>query len=129
MAPYDQSYTYNAIGNLMSKADTGSYGYNDAAHKHAVTHVDGVQRYWDDANGNMLTRVAGSVTYQQAFDIENRLVAVTANGQTTTFTYDGGGNRVKKVDADGTTYTPGEHDEVKSGVVTKYYYLGRFRGC
>ncbi len=56
--------------------------------------------------------------------IENRLVSVTANGQTTTFVYDGDGRRVKKTDAGGTTFYPSEHYEVKGGVVTKYYYLG-----
>ena len=53
----------------------------------------------------MLTRVENGVTYQQAWDAENRLTVVTntVSGAVTTFTYDGDGARVKKVDAAGTT--------------------------
>jgi hypothetical protein len=43
---HSESYTYNATtGNLASKAGV-SYGYNDGAHAHAVTHLGGVQKYW-----------------------------------------------------------------------------------
>ena len=41
------------------------------------------------------------MTYTQAFDVENRLVSVTANGQTTQFVYNGDGNMVKKINPDG----------------------------
>jgi hypothetical protein len=54
------------------------------------------------------------------------LERVVSSSQTT-FVYDGDGNRVKKVEAGGTTYTPGEHYEVKGGVVTRYYTLGSQR--
>ena len=72
---YSESYAYNAIGNLTSKAGVG-YGYNDAAHKHAVTHLNGVQKYWYDANGNMTTRKVGSDSYTLTWDVENRLTQV-----------------------------------------------------
>ena len=79
-----------------------SYAYNDPDHKHAVTHLGGVQKYWYDANGNMITRIVGSTTYSQGWDYDNRLATVTANGQTT-FTYDGNGTLVKKVAGGQTT--------------------------
>lgn len=44
------------IGNLLGKAGV-VYGCNDGAHKHAVTHLVRAQKYWYDANGNMVTRV------------------------------------------------------------------------
>ena len=75
-----------------------------------MTHLGGVQKFWYDANGNMTTRVEG-VTYNQAWDAENRLTSVTGNG-TTTFTYDGDGARVKKVDATGTTAYVGAIEEI-----------------
>jgi len=74
------NYAYDAdTGNLSSKAEV-SYTYLDDAHRHAVTHLNGVQKYWYDANGNMTQRVVAGQTY---------------NLSTATFTYDGDGKRVK----------------------------------
>jgi len=69
-----------------------------------------------DANGNMTWRLQDGVAYEQTWDYENRLASVTdhATGQTTTFTYDGNGALVKKVDAAGTTVYVGSHYEVQS---------------
>ncbi len=53
-----------------------------------------------DRNGNMTLRVeisgTATITYVQAFDVENRLHAVTntVSGAVTRFTYDGDGNRL-----------------------------------
>ncbi len=60
--------------------------------------LNGVLKYWYDANGNMTRRVENGMTYTQTWDVENRLSTVTVNGQTTTFTYDGDGQRVKEVE-------------------------------
>jgi uncharacterized protein RhaS with RHS repeats len=76
-----ESYTYNATtGNLASKTGVGSYTYMDAAHKHAVTHLGGVQKYWYDANGNMTKRIVGADTFDLSFDYENHLTQVKKNG-------------------------------------------------
>ena len=75
-APYSETYGYNAAtGNLETKAGM-ELNYNDAAHKHAVTHIGSTQKYWYDANGNQTTRVIGSDTYLLGYDAENRLVEV-----------------------------------------------------
>jgi len=50
-----ESYEYDAIGNLTSKGGV-SYGYQDGAHVHAVTHLGGVERFAYDINGNMTER-------------------------------------------------------------------------
>ena len=58
-----ETYSYSvATGNMASKAGVG-YGYNDPEHIHAVTHLDGVQKYWYDLNGNTTTRVVDGNTY------------------------------------------------------------------
>lgn len=90
--PYTESYTYNEIGNIMSRNGV-SYTYGDNAHKHAVTMV-GTMNYTYDANGNMITR--GSQTLN--WDIENRLISVSGGGASAAFFYDGDGNRVKKIE-------------------------------
>ncbi len=73
---YNESYQYNQIGNLTSKAGVTQW-YSDTLHKHAVTHLGGVQKFWYDANGNMTKRIENGITYTQTWDAENRLVVVT----------------------------------------------------
>lgn len=96
-----------------------SYSYDD----HAVTGLSSGETYTYDANGNMITRVEGGLTYTQTFDAENRLISVTVGGQTTQFVYDGDGNLVKKIKPDGssTIYIGRiyEVDKSSGGAVTR----------
>ena len=62
------------------------------------------------------------ITYTQAWDAENRLVAVTTPTGTVQFRYDGDGNRVLRIGPEGTTIYIGDHFEKQGAVVTKYYY-------
>ncbi|MCB8944224.1 MAG: hypothetical protein H6658_10760 [Ardenticatenaceae bacterium] len=129
VANYSHSYSYNTLGNITSFAGT-SYGYGDAAHKHAVTSrmagVYTVGTYSYDANGNMTSRTENGTTYMQNFNVENELSSVTANGQTTSFTYDAAGIRVKTVKPDGTvidTPFPGYEVENPTGTaITRRTY-------
>jgi YD repeat-containing protein len=77
-------------------------GYNDAAHKHAVTHVNTVQKYWYDQNGNATQRINGSQTVTLVYDAENRVTSITGSGINATYVYDGAGKRVKAT-VDGVT--------------------------
>lgn len=94
---YSEGYTYNAIGNILSKG-SATYQYTDTLHKHAVT-TAGSNSYAYDANGNMLTRNEAGVLYHQSWDAENRLQVVTntVTGEVTKFVYDGDGARVKQI--------------------------------
>ena len=109
---YNESYGYNAIGNLTSKGGVG-YDYDDPAHKHAVTHLDQVQKYWYDLNGNMTSRTVDGMTYTLTYDAENRLNSVTQGSETTTFTYDADGRRVKRDTVTDTIVYVGSHYEVR----------------
>ncbi|HKY54847.1 MAG TPA: hypothetical protein VJM08_11100 [Anaerolineales bacterium] len=71
---------YTALGSATT------YTYN-ASHKHAVASLSTGETYTYDANGNMITRVEGGLTYTQTFDAENRLISVAVSGQTTQFVY------------------------------------------
>jgi RHS repeat-associated protein len=128
---YDRRYAYDATGNITHKDGLGDYGYGQpagiapGAKPHAVTHIDGEQRYWYDANGNQIRRVVISgtqtLTYTQVFDVESRLVAVTrTNGITeamTRFGYDGDGVRAWRATKEGTTvYVGGYYEEFAPGV-------------
>ncbi|RPJ39028.1 MAG: hypothetical protein EHM35_03240, partial [Planctomycetaceae bacterium] len=127
---YDESSTYNDIGNMITKAGV-TYTYDNAAHKHAVssTGTGGLFNY--DANGNMTSRrlTSGGPTYTQVWDYDNRLASVTVSGAATTFTYDGNGTLAKKVAGGQTTVYVGPHYEknVTTGQVTKYYFFGAQR--
>jgi len=125
---YAQSWTYNSIGNILTRTDNGTptnYSYGDANHDHAVTTM-GANAYAYDANGNMINRAGDALTY----DAENRLTSITVGGITTTYTYDGDGNRVKRSANGVTSYYIGNHYEVTVGGATsvlKYYYFGKQR--
>ncbi|NLH99138.1 MAG: hypothetical protein GX446_06555, partial [Chthonomonadales bacterium] len=68
------------------------------------------------------------MTRDQTGDAENRLNVVTdtVTGQVTRFVYDGDGNRVLRVDGNGTTVYVGGYFEqnVTTGAATSYYYAG-----
>ncbi|MBM4431931.1 MAG: hypothetical protein FJ026_16520, partial [Chloroflexi bacterium] len=104
-----------------------SYGYLDANHRHALTHVNGVEKYKYDAAGNMYERDSASLSY----DIQNRLRSIWENGQPKgEFTYDSYGARMYE-------YIPatnssrryiGEHYEwAVYGTYKKYYLIGGVR--
>ncbi len=130
---YAHSWTYNSIGNMLTRNDNNgnvTYQYNDANHKHAVSQI-GSQYFCYDANGNMTRRNATSSACTNGdalvYDKENKLTSITVGATTTTYLYDGDGNRVKKVAGGVTTYYVGNHYEVTIGVATKYYYFGKQR--
>lgn len=93
--PYSETYTYdNATGNLVSNG-ISQLVYNDPLHIHAATNA-GENTYGYDANGNMTDRNVGALTFDLAYDVENRLINVTQDGQalapqTDTISFDHGG--------------------------------------
>jgi hypothetical protein len=115
---YTEYYTYNEISNIMSR---NGVAYTYGSKPHAVTSV-GSMTYSYDANGNMITRGEQTLTW----DAENRLIAVSGNGTTAFFIYDGDGNRVKKIENGETTIYINRYYEknLTSGNVTTSYYLG-----
>ncbi len=106
---YQRNYEYDEIGNITGFNGV-RYGY-EGGKPHAVTHLDGRQRFWYDANGNMVLRVMGGVTQTLEYDAENRLVRVESGGGAVELVYDGDGRRVKKVEPWGETFYVGQEYE------------------
>src|SRR6266581_6753112 len=119
--PAPKSFQYDAIGNIISKSDVGSYVYTGGK-PHAVTQA-GPNGYTYDANGNQLTGPGRSVAYASF----NKPSSITKDGLATAFTYDAGFNRVKKSNVNGTTVYVGKlYERVVRGTVTehKHYIHG-----
>lgn len=92
------SCTYDSIGDMLTYSENGSSSYTysttapGATHlPHAVKNANGLN-YAYDTSGNMLVRGGASLVY----DPENRLIAVAASNQATTFGYDADGHRLWK---------------------------------
>ncbi len=124
---YSETNTYDADGNLASNASgTLIYEAAGAHHAHAVSAL-GTNSYTYDANGNMITRVIGGVTYTLTYDAENRLTAISGGSLTASYVYDGDGNRVRALVNDTWTNYLGNYYEATSATTTKYYYAGAQR--
>ncbi|MCI0396212.1 MAG: RHS repeat-associated core domain-containing protein [Chloroflexi bacterium] len=75
-------------------------GYNNSAHPNAVTHLNGVQKFWySDANGNMTQRIDDTGDWNLGWTTENQLQSAAIMGGTTiSFVYDADGMLVKRVE-------------------------------
>ena len=115
---FTETYAYNAIGNMMSKAGL-TYNYSDTLHKHAVTGLSDGSSYQYDANGNMRLRVEGGVAYTQTWDIDNLLTSVAKENSTAQYYYDADGALVRKVEPRGQTiYASSDYEVFYPTVVT-----------
>ena len=107
---YTHSYTYNAIGNILTRTDSaGTYAYagdqgSSNANPHAVTSI-GSNSYTYDNNGNMLTETSG---LSNTWDYNNHLTQAVKGGITSTYAYDHSGQRVKLANGTTTTYYPSQ---------------------
>lgn len=126
---YNETYAYDAIGNLINKAgQVMGYGTGTAG-PHAVTTVNGVQQYWYDDNGNMTQRPDGNGgTHELYWTAENMLSTVGGDSETAaSFRYDADGMMVLRTEgADNgvsTVYLGKlyQHKLSVSNVVTKHY--------
>ncbi|KAB8145948.1 hypothetical protein F8S13_02405 [Chloroflexia bacterium SDU3-3] len=132
---YDENYTYDLIGNILTKAGVAySYGAQSAdcpdgalARPHAVTQA-GTTSYCYDRNGNVVRDATRTYTW----DGENRPSAIQyRSGQSQTYheTYsydaDGARVRVQTPEVNATTwYAEGIWEKTDTNVVKTYYIFG-----
>jgi len=119
---YDETYIYNAIGNLTSKPGVGAYSYGatgtgTGAGPHQARAVNGAA-YTYDANGNLLS--GGGRTF--TWNADNLPATVTNGGVTESYIYDADGERVAKTVGGVTTvYLQGVWEQIVGGASTRYY--------
>jgi RHS repeat-associated protein len=117
-----KTVTYNAIGNILSKSDVGSYAYpasgSNSVRPHAVSVITGTvsgvvnPSYSYDANGNMTSGAGRTVAYT----VFNMTASIVQGTTSIALAYDATHNRVKQVEvAGGTTTTTIYVDDLVSG--------------
>ncbi len=96
------AYTYDSIGNLLTKTGVGTYQYTDTSHPYQVTHA-GENAYQYDANGNQFLRQGPDIArrYQKVdynhFNLPKRVLVGQDDQQATVdLSYDAMQQRVRK---------------------------------
>ncbi|HEY2030073.1 MAG TPA: RHS repeat-associated core domain-containing protein [Myxococcales bacterium] len=118
-SPYNQSFSYDVIGNMTYNSRVGTYTYPAAgsARPHAQL-TAGPYAYSYDANGNTLSGA------NRTFDWSGDNQPVRVNG--ITYAYDGLGRRVRSLNNGVPTVFVADDYEQTSGVATKYVsFAGR----
>lgn len=125
-----QTFTYDAIGNILYKSDVGNYSYDgnsgkNYANPHAVT-TAGDNQYAYDQNGNVIkiTSISSGQTKNLSWDYGNRLTSITINGVTFSYAYDVSGQRVKEITPTGITFYPTKDYSVDPTGIEKHIFLG-----
>jgi hypothetical protein len=99
-----KTFSYDAIGNLLSKSDVGNYSYPLAgsALPHAVTSISGgavSTSFAYDPNGNQTTGLGRSIAYTSY----NKPSSITQGSSTLFFSDDTDHQRFRQVSPQGTT--------------------------
>ncbi len=94
------SYTYDAVGNRLTKTENGfvtDYQYDT---NNRLTHEDDIRYYYDN-NGNLTQKDGAEETILYFYDAEHHLTRVETTRYSTTivveYEYDADGNRVRKI--------------------------------
>ena len=119
--PTGESFAYDTIGNMTSKAGT-ALNYGTTTPKHAVK-SHGTTTYTYDANGSMTAKGTQTVKY----DPEQQSIRIQDGTSVHRATYDGDGVRRKRDDSNGTVHYLGSYERKLAGgsnspeTITKYY--------
>jgi RHS repeat-associated protein len=119
------TYTFDALGNIKTKSEGGTYYgyYYDANNRLSYVYGPGTGSVYYDARGNVTSHRGHSYTYNLA----GNMVSSTNPG--ISYKYDGHKRRVQKTEGGQTSYTVyGQNGRLlhkrKGGVGTDYIYAG-----
>jgi len=124
--PTEEFYTYDAIGNMLSKTGVGTYtnganGNGTGAGPHRIKQINGGAAFVYDPNGNLSNGGGASYTW----DYENRPLTISTTSGSESYAYDADGERVKVVAGSTTTvYLGGLWEETSAGATKAYYTFG-----
>jgi RHS repeat-associated protein len=100
--PWTLHYAYDLAGNMTTKEGV-HYTYVNHQVTSGATPSGSVFSATYDAAGNRVSQTSGVDTYQYLYGAENRMKQVSKNGAVVgQYAYDFTGDRVKKIDANGT---------------------------
>ncbi|HEX5060777.1 MAG TPA: RHS repeat-associated core domain-containing protein [Kofleriaceae bacterium] len=117
-ATQNQTFTYNAIGNITANSRLGSYTYG-TSRPHAVT-AAGSNTYSYDAAGLMTAGGGRTLTW----DGDNRLATISGPANVA-YTYDADGARVQQIENGITRRFLGDNFEIQvGGNASKYVTVG-----
>ncbi len=112
---------YDGAGRLRQVRE-----YTTGGDPYAVTQAGDDKTYLYDSNGNMTQK--DSVQHTIAWNEDNKPQTITDYSQDTRFVYDYQGQRVKKIDANGSTTTYiGNYFECTDGTCTRHTFAGNGR--
>jgi RHS repeat-associated protein len=102
--PLVKTFSYDAIGNLLTKSDLGTYTYpaSGSSHPHAVTGIGGSSintTFTYDLNGNQTSGLGRAITYSSS----NMPTSITRGTTTISFSQDVDHQRFKQAASNGTT--------------------------
>lgn len=117
------TYSYDSMGDIVTKSDVGTYTYGGTAGPHAVTSISGTVNgtYSYDANGNMTSRAGTTV----AWNSDNLPTSMVQDANdSSTFTYAPDKHRYKEVSTiagvSTTTIYAGGMQIITTGSTTTY---------
>jgi RHS repeat-associated protein len=99
-----KTFSYNSIGNMMSKSDVGTYTYAPpgSPRPHAVMSISGPTlstTFTYDVLGNQTSGLGRTITWTSY----NMPASITQGARTVSFLHDDAHQRIKQVSTDGTT--------------------------
>jgi RHS repeat-associated protein len=140
---YRQTFSYDAVGNILIKSDLGTYRYGEKSqasfpNSHAVTSITGANgrttRLLYDRNGNLYQAITAgtqpppgslNLNFQNSFDYNDRLAqTITANGSTVQYAYDDAGQRIAYIAGGIKTLYPSQFYNVAGNTITKHIFAG-----